>query len=380
MWLLVACVQDPDDPASAPGALSAETLAFPTANPGEHVDALLRVRNPGEAPVTLAGVRVDDPAGVFTVGGWSEAPIRPGGELEVPVRFTAAGEGSWTADVTLTGAGGETGSTTLEAHAGWGDLVVSALDLDLGFVSTGERVEAAVTVENGGVADLVLESLTLIGAGGVFEVFDRGPFATPGAVLAPGATGEVRLAWEPTDDGCDEASLLVRTDDPESPDTTITLAGCADTPGVDATLVLNVDDYWEAWIDGEPFTAADAGYWAYTDTVELELPPGEHVLAVHGTDTGGPGGFIAGIWYDGEWAWGSGEGWGRVSASPPGSGWEAPGYDDSGWEVEQLCADTSSWGSSQTGGVDAWGARWVWSSTDCYTPVEAWLRYTFTVE
>lgn len=356
-----------------------DPVEVPMVHPGEHADAPLRLRNVGPGPVTLAGVRVEDDGGAYTVGTWPVEALREGEAAELAVRFTPPADGAWPGRLTVTTTGGAAYPADLDGHAGWGDLVVSTAALDLGPVVPGEPVSASLGVENAGDADLVLESLTLVAGAAGFVVVDPGPFTAPGVPLAPGAGGTVEVAWTPEDEGCGAATLLLRTDDPDTPEVVVDVEGCADAPGAEATLVLNVDDSWEAWLDGEPFDASDAGTWYSTDVLAFDLLPGEHVLALHGTDTGGPGGFIAGLWLDGSWAWGTGDGAARVRADAPEPGWELPEHDDTAWEVEQLCADTSSWGSSQSGGLETWGARWVWSSTDCHTPPEAWFRVHFVV-
>ena len=100
------------------------------------------------------------------------------------------------------------------------------------------------------------------------------------------------------------------------------------------------------------------------------------VVAVHATDSGGPGGFIGEVAWDGNLSV-TDASWRVTTAAPGGDGWKLSGFDDSSW------VQASSYGSY---GVAPWlervvgfpsgsTAEWIWSA-DNAGDNEVWLRHT----
>lgn len=125
-----------------------------------------------------------------------------------------------------------------------------------------------------------------------------------------------------------------------------------------AKLVITCDDQFVLYVDGVEAARSDGRPDAWRRPVEVDLSdrltPGDHLLAVHGTNTGGPAG-LAGrlrlsgpaepteLIIDGTWR-------ASVDEDP---GWEQPGFDDSGWPTATVvgAVGDAPWGLPRIGGA-----------------------------
>jgi len=259
-----------------------------------------------------------------------------------------------------------------------GDLQVPS-ELDLGWVVVGQTGTGTLTLTNGGRANLVLTDLAQSGdAGGpvvtVPEAFDAGDY-----LLAAGDAVDLAVTFAPTAEGCLSTTLTISSDDPDQPQVDVPITGCG-TDGLDASLFLNVDDAWEAWLDGTSFSARGADDYSSVEQVVWKIAPGAHLLAVRGQDTSGWAGLIGGVLMGQDALTLSGDGAWVSTAEDPGEGWEQRSFDDSTWTEAIPCAD-AAWGRGSSGPLLDLGALWVWSKADYQADGEdtGWFRVTFTV-
>jgi len=166
--------------------------------------------NPGEFSITAGGAP-------FT--------LAPGATQDVVVSFhpTSTGPKSATLsiqnndpdenpfDVPLTGNG-----------IGIPDIAVSPTSHDYGDVLVGSSASQTFVVSNGGTADLVVSATTLTGANPVeFSIVSGGaPFT-----LAPGATQDVVVSFNPTSTGAKSATLSIESNDPDENPFDVPLSG-----------------------------------------------------------------------------------------------------------------------------------------------------------
>lgn len=261
-----------------------------------------------------------------------------------------------------------------EAGESSGDLQVSG-SVDFGDVLIGGSGFATITLTNAGEGPLALQNLVLDADGVTMTQPALGG-------MTPGESVEILLTYTPGEVGCVSGNLRVTSDDPVEPVVSIPVLGCGVEEAVGTRLVelvLNFDDRWEAWIDGTSFTAEDAGSWYYADVVTWELPVGEHLLAIKGTNTGGGGALIGALKVDGTPVSVSGDGSWLMMDREPGDTWTTDGYDDSRWEAAVPCAN-ENYGADQTGGADEDGAVWVSVTSECRDFSDGWFRVHFTVE
>lgn len=139
-------------------------------------------------------------------------------------------------------------------------------------------------------------------------------------------------------------------------------------------LGLAVDDWWEAWIDGE--YVGEAEHWWESTWIEQEVEGCEHVIAVHGRDLHQAiSGFIAEAWVDGELAAQTGDGRWLVYEGHAPDGWHEVGYDDSAWSAGEACdrASATGWWGESPPDLRASGAWWIWPH-ECLDLGEASFR------
>lgn len=261
-----------------------------------------------------------------------------------------------------------------DTAASSGDLVASGL-VDFGDVLVGASASATITLTNAGEGALALTDLVLDAEGVTLTQPSLGG-------VSPGETVEIVLTYAPGEVGCVSGNLRVTSDDPVEPVVSVPVLGCGVEEAVETrpvALVLNFDDRWEAWIDGTSFTAEDAGSWYYADVVNWELPVGEHLLAIKGTNTGGGGALIGALSVAGTPVSVSGDGSWLMMDREPGDTWTTASYDDSRWEAAVPCA-SENYSADQMGGADEDGAVWVSVTSACRDFTDGWFRVRFTVE
>jgi len=344
----------------------------------------LTVRDEGDAPLTLGALTLDDPQGAWIVTDLAGEELRPGDTRSIVVSCTPTGSGPADATLHILSDDPTTpdAAVALTARLREPDLALDPTSVDLGSLDFGDSATAVVTVTNNGDADLHVSGWSFAPSDPGLSLLFAGAFDTGAGTLLPHATTTLTFSWAPTSYGCAEGTLLLASDDPDSPELALPVTACGPGDAGDhrVELELTGDDGWEAWIDGDPFTAANYGTWSSADHLEWPLGPGEHVLAVHGYDYyGGLAGFQAALWVDGELRTATGDGtWRQVSAAPD-ADWLDATYDDSAWSPEIVCADPSGWGNPDLDDLPAAGAKWVWWTSDCAALGSAWLRYRFTL-
>ena len=158
---------------------------------------------------------IADPAGDFSVVSCPGA-VAAGGSETITVAFDPAARGDQEATLTVTGNLGNTSDTvTLLGTGVAGLLAVSPASLAFGTVPVGSSSAAQpVTVTNAGDADLTVQSASIPGEG-------AGDYQVTGldapAVLAPGGSLELQIAFSPQAAGARNASLVVTSDSPVAP-------------------------------------------------------------------------------------------------------------------------------------------------------------------
>ncbi|HEX5051629.1 MAG TPA: family 16 glycoside hydrolase [Planctomycetota bacterium] len=127
-----------------------------------------------------------------------------------------------------------------------------------------------------------------------------------------------------------------------------------------ARLAVTCDNHCRVYVNGEKVAQGDAWESAVTADVAASLRPGENVIAVHGTNDGGPAGLVLRLsWQQGEQDQElvSDASW-KCSGDDP-DGWNGPGFDDAAWAPVRVLAALGAEGApwSRALGEDALGTR-----------------------
>ena len=110
-----------------------------------------------------------------------------------------------------------------------GDILVAA-ELDFGARAVGESAVQALLIQNAGVGVLNLSSVSIEGSS---DIVISGPDITS---LVTGELAQVQLTWTPSGPGDLTANLIIQSDDPGAPTTSIALLGEAAGPVIDISI------------------------------------------------------------------------------------------------------------------------------------------------
>lgn len=398
LLLLLACSETsltpkPGDPGGLDSGGAPDIRVAPAAVdfgdvlPGASATAALTIENVGDASLGLATLSLAGGSAEVTWTALGSTLLGAGERTETVLTWAPVGAGGLDDALEIPSDDSDEPlvRVPLTGRVPVGDLVVEPELHDFGDVEVGAAETVVLRVSNVGAGPIVVADWTYTSGDGDLRVLDAGALAALPATLAPGASTEVLVEYAPSADGPDEGTLAVESDDPDAPTTWANQLGNGLAPDPcegftqTVTLMLTADDAWQGWIDGTPFSAPNQNAWNASDTVEWELACGDHTLALYATDTArAVSGVIAVIWVEGVVRFVSGPThWSMVDVAPP-AGWTDVGFDDSAWNIPQVCADTSLWGSYPQPFYDQ-GAQWIWWTTQCRDLGEAWLRLDFTV-
>lgn len=351
--------------------------------PGASASATVHITNAGTDTLAIAGLSV----GSATVSLTRVDPmLEPGATVDTVLTWTPIDTAlSDTLTVASSDPDAPQVDVPLTGSLPPGDLRVDPAYYDFGTVDVGDSDTVVLTVSNVGVGPITVSDWVYDANDADLRVLDAGALTTLPATLAPGATTEVLVEYAPSADGGDEGGLTLISDDPDEPVLVANQIGHGedidpcDGYAQTVQLMLTADDSWQGWIDGTSFTGPNANNWSASDTFEWEMACGDHTLALYATDVAhSVSGVIAVVWVEGVVKFVSGPtDWTIVDAMPP-AGWTDVGFDDSGWNIPQVCSSTAPWGAAPQPFYDQ-GAQWIWWTSTCSDLGQAWLRLNFTV-
>ena len=193
----------------------------------------LVVSNQGLAPLNITMLEFAGPdASLFNlVEDFSPVTLNPLEQTTILVGFTPIDAGDKNARLLISNNDPERSPLEV-ALAGRGTTPMISLDktiVDFGEVKLGNNSQALITVSNEGLGDLIVDSLKA-----------RGPasnqFTTPGLssfVVRPDGMVNVTLQFEPFFEGLQNSNFVIFSNDPDQPETSITLQGTTLSPTLD---------------------------------------------------------------------------------------------------------------------------------------------------
>ena len=351
--------------------------------PGASASATVQISNVGDDTLAMSGLTTS--SGTITVTSVNPV-VAPGESVETVLTWTPIDSGlNDVLEVNSNDPDQPRVDVPLTGTIPGGDLRIVPSYHDFGTVDVGDSDTVVLTVTNVGVGPIVVSDWRYDANDGDLRVLDAGGLTALPATLAPGASTEVLVEYMPSADGGDEGGLTVTSDDPDEPVIVANQVGYGedidpcDGYAQTVTVMLTADDSWRGWIDGTSFIGPNADSWTTSDTFEWELACGDHTLALYATDVAqSVSGVIAVVWVEGVVKFVSGPtDWTIVDTEPP-ADWTDVTFDDSAWNIPQVCSSSSIWGASPQPFYDQ-GAQWIWWSTSCSDLGQAWLRLNFTV-
>ncbi len=202
---------------------------------GTSVTRTFRIENTGND--TLSVSTGGSSSAAFTVAGIPTitSPIAPGGSNDFTVTFNPSAAGAASAIITLlsndpdespftfTVEGfGTNSQPQLTVSGPSGTLASGGPAVNLGSVEAGGTLQGTFTLENTGTGTLTFSSIS--GASAPFSLL-----SLPTAPLAPGASDDIRVRFQPTAAGTFQATITVSSDAVNAPAFTFTVTATATT-------------------------------------------------------------------------------------------------------------------------------------------------------
>ena len=354
---------------------------------GGSTSATVNISNVGDDTLTLDTLRLGATDSALTFTEIASPLLLAGERVTTVVTWTptTAGPLSNSLDIRSDDPDEPLVTVPLTGSTPGGNLSVTPDLHDFGSVEVGSSTTVTLTVSNDGDGPITVTDTDYTAGDSDLHVLDLGALTDLPAILNAGESTEVIVEYTPGEAGSDDGSFGVTSDDGDEPLIVVQQYGNAISPdpclglSKHITLMLTADDAWDGWMDGTEFFGANSDNWSASDTLEWDMGCGDHTLALYATDVAhSVSGVIAVVWVDGAVRFVSGPTDWTIVDSPPPAGWTDITFDDSGWNIPQVCSSNAIWGASPQPFYDQ-GAAWIWWTSSCADLGEAWLRLNFSV-
>ena len=205
-------------------SITPENISFGSVQAGLSAQQSVTITNTGNTGLGLNNIFVDGTdADVFTVTNQCGSSLAPEASCAVDVTFAPSTEGTRNATLTIESTDPENESVSVPL-SGKGTLAptpeisVTPESVDLGRVLSGTSATAQVTVDNNGNAALQIDSITLTGANAA-DFIQTNDCTT----VAAGESCTVDLNYTAGAPGVSNATLVVRSNDPETEETSVSV-------------------------------------------------------------------------------------------------------------------------------------------------------------
>ena len=205
-------------------SITPEDISFGSVQAGLSAQQSVTITNTGNTGLGLNNIFVDGTdADVFTVTNQCGSSLAPEASCAVDVTFAPSTEGTRNATLTIESTDPENESVSVPL-SGKGTLAptpeisVTPESVDLGRVLSGTSATAQVTVDNNGNAALQIDSITLTGANAA-DFIQTNDCTT----VAAGESCTVDLNYTAGAPGVSNATLVVRSNDPETAETSVSV-------------------------------------------------------------------------------------------------------------------------------------------------------------
>ena len=205
-------------------SITPEDISFGSVQAGLSAQQSVTITNTGNTGLGLSNIFIDGTdADVFTVTNQCGSSLAPEASCAVDVTFAPSTEGTRNATLTIESTDPENESVSVPL-SGKGTLAptpeisVTPESVDLGRVLSGTSATAQVAVDNNGNAALQIDSITLTGANAA-DFIQTNDCTT----VAAGESCTVDLNYTAGAPGVSNATLVVRSNDPETEETSVSV-------------------------------------------------------------------------------------------------------------------------------------------------------------
>ncbi len=208
-----------------------KAIDFGTVALGQSERRILTLSNLGTASLAISGI--DYPPGPFSIGGNPLLDLAPGASHALSIAYAPTEADAHQATLTIHSDDPDQSSFEVSLQGtgvGVPEISVEPNTLDFGTIPLGQSAERALVVRNVGNADLVILEIEV--STGEFELDGEMSF-----MLGPDALRTVGIHYQPTAPGAQQATLTIRSNDPDRPLWTVVLrAACVGIPSIDVDV------------------------------------------------------------------------------------------------------------------------------------------------
>ncbi|MGH8103514.1 MAG: choice-of-anchor D domain-containing protein, partial [bacterium] len=201
---------------------------------GQQADKVFRVQNDGNANLVLG--TVTNPSGAFSkiTDNCSNQTLPPTAFCEVTTRFAPTTEGVQNNSFLIPSNDADENPVTVSLQgtgiATTPDITVNPTDWTYGNVNVGASVDKVIQVRNDGNVNLVLGAVTSPSA-----PFSKVSDACSNQTLTPTQTCDITARFAPTSAGPFNGNFAIPSNDPDEPNTAVTLTGTGVAPEIEVT-------------------------------------------------------------------------------------------------------------------------------------------------
>ncbi len=216
------------------------SITFPATTVGDRSTERVKVTNNGGVDLVINGTILSGTgSSAFFIRGGDTTTIAPGVTWEFSVEFTPPDAGPFSTSLLIYSNDPDSPAYPVLLNGLGVGVVEPKIELErttisYGSVPAGSSREESMQIRNVGLAPLTLTDFALQGAeAGQFAIVTANP-----ATLTPGQAATITIAFAPTKDGLITADLLIRSNDPVTPNAIVTLIGNGILTGIETDAAV----------------------------------------------------------------------------------------------------------------------------------------------
>ena len=228
-------------------ACGAGTVAFGSVNIGNSTTKTIRIQNLGTGPLNLSnlplvitGLNADQ----FSIVTQPTSPIAAGASVDIVVQFAPTNSGTQTATISIASDDPDENPCSINLN-GTGVALVPDINLQtpvgtnvacgagtvaFGSVNIGNSTTKTIRIQNLGTGPLNLSNLPLVITGLNADQFSI--VTQPTSPIAAGAFVDMVVQFTPTNNGVQNATISIASDDPDENPCSINLSGTGVSPDI----------------------------------------------------------------------------------------------------------------------------------------------------
>lgn len=198
-------------------------LDFGSVTLGSSLEKQITINNQGTGPLALGDISITGESFIL-VNDISNTTIEPESSTILTIRFAPDAEQSYSESITIPSNDSDENLVTINLGGDGipvaGEIYVTPGTGDFGEVNVGSSVDAEFTLNNTGNGSLYISSITVSGT--QYNLINDG---VSNSALSSGGSASFTVRFSPDSPGTFQGSVSITSDDPDEPDTVVSLTG-----------------------------------------------------------------------------------------------------------------------------------------------------------